>query len=306
MEKLLFIFIHIGIPVLTLFTVLFYKPRTRLGAIFTLLFLGLMLVFLYFWGQWPIVLSLYFKYVLGAIGVLAAISFLRNWKNTQPLFPRSFWGVTKTMLVALFSILMAVLTFQIIQGRSFGQPPVELAFPLKNGSFYVSSGGSNRVINNHFGTPNSSQWYALDLNKLGKWGMVSSPPLSARNAAHSIFGEQVYAPCNGLVIAAKNTVLDNTEASMQVSRADGMGNFIVLDCKGIIVSMSHLQHQSLKIRQGQSVRAGDPLGRVGNSGFSQEPHLHFQAARHTRDTILEGIPVQFNGYAPVRNDVIRN
>jgi murein DD-endopeptidase MepM/ murein hydrolase activator NlpD len=93
---------------------------------------------------------------------------------------------------------------------------------------------------------------------------------------------------------------------MEVSPEDGMGNYIIIDCNGIRITMSHLQYKSLKIRKGQSVRAGDPLARVGNSGFSQEPHLHLQAARYTADSTLMAIPMSFNGYAPVRNSVVRN
>ena len=306
MEKYLYVFVHVGVPMLILFAVLLQKPRTRLGTFFTSLCFVLVLLFLYFWGQWPIAVSWYFKYVVGAILVLTLIAFIKNWRRSEVLFPNDFWGVSKTLLVALFAILMLFPVYLIFAGRYTDRNPVELAFPLKDGRFYVSSGGSNRVINNHFGTPNNSQWYALDINKLGKWGMVSNPPMSGLNEAHSIFGEWVYAPCDGVVIDARNSVRDNSEASMEVDPEDGMGNYIILDCSGVRVTMSHLQYKSLKIRSGQSVRVGDPLARVGNSGFSQEPHLHFQAAKYTKDSIPVPIPIQFNGFAPVRNDVITN
>ena len=33
------------------------------------------------------------------------------------------------------------------------------------------------------------------------------------------------------------------------------------------------------VRTGEEVRTGDPLGAVGNSGASNEPHLHIHAQR---------------------------
>jgi murein DD-endopeptidase MepM/ murein hydrolase activator NlpD len=39
---------------------------------------------------------------------------------------------------------------------------------------------------------------------------------------------------------------------------------------------AHLKNGSVCVRPGDTVRGGDPLGLVGNSGSSLQPHLHFQ------------------------------
>lgn len=54
------------------------------------------------------------------------------------------------------------------------------------------------------------------------------------------------------------------------------GNYVILHCGEIFPLYAHLQSGSVLVRPGDIVRPGDVLGRVGNSGASLQPHLHFQ------------------------------
>ncbi len=38
----------------------------------------------------------------------------------------------------------------------------------------------------------------------------------------------------------------------------------------------HLKNGSVSVKEGQMVQQGDPLGKVGSSGYSTAPHLHFE------------------------------
>jgi murein DD-endopeptidase MepM/ murein hydrolase activator NlpD len=56
------------------------------------------------------------------------------------------------------------------------------------------------------------------------------------------------------------------------------GNQVVLDIgKGTFIAFGHLRSGSIDVSAGQSVRRGEIIGLVGNSGNSDEPHLHVQA-----------------------------
>lgn len=54
------------------------------------------------------------------------------------------------------------------------------------------------------------------------------------------------------------------------------GNYVILKCGDIFPLYAHLQNGSVLVRPGDTVRSGDVLGKVGNSGASLQPHLHFQ------------------------------
>jgi murein DD-endopeptidase MepM/ murein hydrolase activator NlpD len=54
------------------------------------------------------------------------------------------------------------------------------------------------------------------------------------------------------------------------------GNYVILKCGDVYPLFAHLKRGSVCVHPGDIVRSGDPLGKVGNSGSSLQPHLHFQ------------------------------
>jgi murein DD-endopeptidase MepM/ murein hydrolase activator NlpD len=57
---------------------------------------------------------------------------------------------------------------------------------------------------------------------------------------------------------------------------------------------AHLKRGSVVVKKGQTVQAGTLLGKVGNSGSSTSPHLHFCV--YDNDGI--SLPVTFTGDKP--------
>jgi murein DD-endopeptidase MepM/ murein hydrolase activator NlpD len=54
-------------------------------------------------------------------------------------------------------------------------------------------------------------------------------------------------------------------------------NYIVIEHPdGVRSEYFHLMKDSIVVEEGQEVQCGDLLGRVGSSGNSSMPHLHFQ------------------------------
>jgi murein DD-endopeptidase MepM/ murein hydrolase activator NlpD len=59
-------------------------------------------------------------------------------------------------------------------------------------------------------------------------------------------------------------------------QAQGCGNAVVIDHGGNWISgYCHLARGSLKVKVGDQVKVGQPLARVGLSGLTEFPHLHF-------------------------------
>ena len=305
MEQFLFYFTHLGIPILILINLLFLRPSSKFGLIAGSLFNIAFLWFFYLWGQWPIVALEIFKYILLAIILLQGFHLFRNWKAKMKLFPKGLFKNLKNSALLIFGLIFSFLVLRAYQGRYYNEETVSLIFPLKSGDYYISSGGSNAVLNNHFNRGSRSQRYALDINLLGGLGRVTSSLGPGTNEDHYIFGKAVYSPCSGKIIEMEKGVPDNEGGNMNVGPQQGQGNFVVIDCDGTVVSLVHLKENSLLVSLGEQIQTGDQLAQIGNSGFSQEPHLHLQAARWTQDSVLLGIPMEFNSHIPYRNQIIR-
>lgn len=58
------------------------------------------------------------------------------------------------------------------------------------------------------------------------------------------------------------------------------GNGVVINhAAGYDTQYCHMMKNSITVQQGQDVKAGDILGKVGMSGATEFPHLHFQVSR---------------------------
>lgn len=112
-------------------------------------------------------------------------------------------------------------------------------------------------------------------------------------------GSPVYAACGGVVEEVfdgledtnEDTDLNQIEAQYgEHTRIDG--NHVLLRHEGGELSLyAHLQKGSVAVAEGQTVQTGQLLGRVGSSGSSWLPHLHFHVMRE--GITGPGVPVVF-------------
>lgn len=86
----------------------------------------------------------------------------------------------------------------------------------------------------------------------------------------------VTAVCDGKVTKVSFPYKENV-----TNTSGGGGNQIYLECEvdddvTYKVIYAHLYPGSAKVKEGQTVRAGDELAGVGTTGYSTGPHLHYQ------------------------------
>lgn len=97
----------------------------------------------------------------------------------------------------------------------------------------------------------------------------------ARREDWLAWGMPVFAPADGRVVRVVNHIEDNAIGEVDV--ANNWGNLVILWHWGDVYSMvCHLQKGSVGVGEGDQVVRGQRLGKVGSSGRSPVPHLHFQ------------------------------
>lgn len=75
-------------------------------------------------------------------------------------------------------------------------------------------------------------------------------------------------------------------------RDGNRANFIrILHSDGSMAMYAHLQAGGMRVRPGQAVQAGQPIGLSGNSGYSTAPHLHF-VVQINRGMGLRSVPAR--------------
>jgi murein DD-endopeptidase MepM/ murein hydrolase activator NlpD len=100
-----------------------------------------------------------------------------------------------------------------------------------------------------------------------------------QNSDWADFGAAIYSVADGTVVSTRDNMRDIPpfEANPDLRRpADWAGNNAIIRIgAGRYAVYGHMETGSVRVRPGQRVRAGQQIGRLGNSGNTQGPHLHF-------------------------------
>jgi len=111
---------------------------------------------------------------------------------------------------------------------------------------------------------------------------------------YTIYNSGVYSPVNGTIVAIENNIDDNEIGNMD--NYHNFGNYIIIFAwYGVYVKLAHLLKGSITVKVNQTIKSGEFLGKVGNSGRSPYPHLHLQV-QEVATVGAYTIPFKFNNY----------
>jgi hypothetical protein len=193
--------------------------------------------------------------VLCALGVIAA------------LIPTRRTLVATTVVTGTAALFLAS---QLAGALHAPADASTLPSPVR-GEWYVVQGGRAELINAHRSA--QVQDDAFDILQVSGGATHRGDP--KRLESYFCYGEPVLAPVAGRVASVVSNLPDQRIGSVDVLNT--AGNNVVLDIGGgRYVAFGHLRAGSVTVAVGDVVQAGQKLGEVGNSGNSDEPHLHLQ------------------------------
>jgi Peptidase family M23 len=262
---------------------------------------GLFFILIFFVGRWDLV-GVWLRYGLIS-GFVLALIIAQLCCRDAPLWPRSnlrsLGGIAVNLVLAA---VFALPLWQIMADASCGEPWIDLAFPVSNVDWYVGQGGGVPVLNHH--SAMRAQAHALDIVALNGLGMRAKGLKPDDIEDYTIYGKVVVAPCSGRVLSARDDLPDLKLSER--NPANPAGNHVAIACQGATVILAHLKPGSIEVAAGEEVRVQGRVGAVGNSGNTDEPHLHIHAVRGTvigRALSHTGEPVamRFDGRCLTRN-----
>lgn len=134
------------------------------------------------------------------------------------------------------------------------------------------------------------------------------------------YNENIYSPVNGTILTAVDgqkepkrlhlpvdllKVLWNSVSSTiqslykpleEINLGKFLGNYVIIEFEGIYALFAHMRPGSIVVKEGQAINKGDMIGRIGHTGNSTAPHLHFQLMDSADLWKAKGIPCVFNEY----------
>jgi murein DD-endopeptidase MepM/ murein hydrolase activator NlpD len=220
------------------------------------------------------------------------------------------WSITPTGILAQLLQIPGNFVPYLRYGRDLPSrerhlPETDLRLPF-DGEWTTVNGGVTKESSHSWGLV--SQRYAYDFVITDDDGDTHEGT-GADLTDYYAFGEPIRAPAAGTVVATRDDLRDHPwphRPWMEYRTHRITGNYVVIEhADGEYSLLAHLQEDSVTVETGDTVAAGDVIGRCGNSGNSSEPHLHYQLMDRRNFWIAAGLVPRFDGVTLSREDDAR-
>ncbi len=134
---------------------------------------------------------------------------------------------------------------------------------------------------------NANNKYRIPVPKDMLQRIDKTSPAHVGNLRHAV---DFIVPKNTSVFAAADGILTYVKDDSNIGGPDpsywNYSNFIaIMHSNGEYTRYDHLEYYSAKVRSGQHVLTGQEIAKVGMTGYTYIPHLHFQVFVFTGNNI---------------------
>jgi Peptidase family M23 len=146
-----------------------------------------------------------------------------------------------------------------------------------------------------------AQRFAIDWMRLDDAGrLVHGNPADVHN--YTCYGADLLAVADGTVVQVLDALGDQPPGELPDPKTmtveNALGNHVILDLgAGVYAFYAHMEKGSIRVAVGQRVKRGDVLGKLGNSGNTSAPHLHFHLMEGPSALASNGIPYLIDSFA---------
>ncbi|MFA5867282.1 MAG: M23 family metallopeptidase [Actinomycetota bacterium] len=200
------------------------------------------------------------------------------------------------------NILPAETTERIARTKVDATAPVVIGPPLKGDNWFAGNVSNNYGHRNAV-FPLNGDWliperWAVDYLKLDNENRICEGDVNNLNNWPG-YNQDLLAVSDGKVLKVVDEFDDlkigETLADLNLSNAGG--NFVVIDIGGGYSAFyAHLIKGTATVKEGDKVKRGRVIGKLGNSGNSTGPHLHFHIIKGTDPIASQGVPYVVNKF----------
>jgi hypothetical protein len=186
------------------------------------------------------------------------------------------------------------------------QPAIVLMPPLRGNGWLAAAGCCKPNIHRDLRVAidgrriETGETFAIDWNRVKNDKIYDGD--GKKLEQHYAFGQDVLAVADGTVVSIHDGMPDETPFQMMLPKAkeDYGGNHVILKiAPNVFAIYGHLQRGSVTVKVGDSVKAGVLLAKIGNTGPSEGPHLHFGLSNKPNFLSGRSLPFVFDSFTSV-------
>ena len=204
--------------------------------------------------------------------------------------------------------------------------PIIVEFPLRGEWLSPNTPGTKVPSHgtNQLGTRYAYDFIQVNWNRIGnpayRVGLMQYLFSGVKLSDYYCWGQEVYSPCDGIVVVAEDGYAENAKTNLLGDMSNAYknahyfdpekddiqsvaGNYVIIKySENVYAALCHLQTGSIQVSVGQMIKKGEVIGRVGHSGNSFAPHLHFQLMDSSDISVANGVPCAFEQYEIFRDN----